>query len=87
MRRFLPTGADALDLDESTSAGIGNWQDVGRGKGSRRRASQLPTSKRYAEDRSGPLLGTRGRSWQQWQKHCPGRPLQVAARSPGMTFG
>ena len=51
MRMFLPTGADALDLDESTSAGIGNWQDLGRSKGSRRRASQLPMSKRYAEDK------------------------------------
>ena len=51
MRRFLPTGADASDLDESISAGIGNWQDSGRRKCSRGRATQLPISKRYAEDK------------------------------------
>ena len=31
LRRFLPTGADALELDDSIANGIGNWQDLSRG--------------------------------------------------------
>ena len=78
MRRFLPTGADALDLDESTSAGIGNWQDLGRSKGSRRRASQLPMSKRCAEDKVRTAAGHK--RWivgQQWQSIVQEGPCRL----------
>lgn len=52
-RRFLPTVADILGLDEDQSAAIGNWQDVPRAAG-QQAAKAVPTermAKRYAEDR------------------------------------
>ena len=51
LRRFLPTGADALDLDDTMAAGIGNWQDSSRGSCRRKKRSlQQPMAKRYADD-------------------------------------
>ena len=51
LRRFLPTGADKLEFDDTMAAGIGNWQDARVGSGRRARSVRLPMFKRYADDK------------------------------------
>ena len=51
LRRFLPTGADVLDFDDTNAAAVGNWQESVKGERGRSRESAKQTmARRYAGD-------------------------------------